>query len=168
MSNPIRIRYTWNRQNVEKLFDSSYTYVFRHSALRYIGWFFIALLQFGVVATLKQGSIGMLMFSSIMLVYWYYLRKRMAYRRAMASFESSDFKDQTIEITADEDGLEIRSDGGGEQVSWDEIDGIVGLDDAILLYKDPHTYYIPVGGFETIDDKSRFKTLAKRHRRLRA
>jgi hypothetical protein len=168
MSDPIHIRYTWNRQNVEKLFDSSYTYVFRHSVRRYIGWFFIALLQFGVVATLKQGSIGMLMFSSIMLLYWYYVRKRLAHRRTMASFEASAFKDQTIEITADEEGLEIRSDGGGEQVSWEEIDGIVGLDDAILLYKDPHTYYIPVSGFASIDAKSRFKTLAKQHGKLRA
>jgi hypothetical protein len=166
MSDPIRIRYVWNRENIDRLFDASYKYVFTHSSLRYIGWFFIALLQFGVVATLKQNSIGLLLFSSIMLVYWYSIRKVMAKKRAIASFETSPFKDQTIEITVDDDGFEIRSNGGGEQWSWDEIDRVIGLEDDILLYKDPHSHYIPSGGFASIDDKSRFKTVAKQHGKL--
>jgi hypothetical protein len=166
MSDPVRIRYVWNEENIEKLFASSYQYVFTHSARRYVGWLFIALLQFGVVAALKQNAVGLLMFSSIMLVYWYYGKKIIAHRRAIASFEASPFKDQEIRIDADEDGLEIHSHEGGAQWAWDEIDSVVGLGDDILLYKAPHSHYVPSGGFTSIEAKSQFKSLAKKHGKL--
>ncbi len=168
MSDPIRITYDWSRENVEKLFDSSYKYLFNHSSRRYIGWFFIALLQFGVVAALKKGSVGLLMFSTIILIYWYYGKRLIARRRAIASWQASLFRDKTITILADDDGLEIRSDAGDVQWSWDEIDEVVGIDGDVLVYRAPHFHYIPEGAFGSIEDKSRFKSLAKAQGKLAA
>ena len=167
MSDSIRIRYVWNRENVEKLFESSYRYLFEHSVRRYIGWFFIALLQFGIVAMYKKGAPGLMLFASLALIYWYGLRKWLARRRALRSWEHSPWRDQAIRIIADEDGLEIHSPNSGEQWSWEEIDGVVPLGEDILLLREPHLHYIPASGFGSIEARSAFKSLAKRYGKLR-
>ena len=46
---PIEITYSWDRENFEKAFTKSYTHQFKNSARRYVGWFFVALAQFGVI-----------------------------------------------------------------------------------------------------------------------
>jgi len=167
MSKPIQISYIWNKENVEKLFDASYRYQFNHSAKRYIGWLFIALLQFGVVAALKKGSIAVLIFASIVLLYWYYGKKLIARRRARRSFEYSSFRDKTIHIEVDDKGFEIKSNEGRTQWRWDEVDEVISLGDDIMLYKYPNFHYIPSKGFISIEEKSHFKTLAKAHGKLR-
>jgi hypothetical protein len=166
MSNPIAIQYVWNRKNVEKLFDSSYKYEFNHSAKRYIGWLFIALMQFGVVFALKKGAFELLLFSTIVLFYWYYGKKIIARRRAEKSFEKSTFRDKTIHMEVDENGFVIKSHEGRTQWSWDEVDEIVPLDDDIMIYKYPYFHYIPSNGFSSIEDKSNFKKMAKEHHKI--
>jgi len=167
MSEPIRIRYRWDRENVEKLFETSYRYLFEHSARRYIGWFFIALLQFGIVAMYKKGAPGLMLFASLALLYWYIGRKGLARRRALRSWEDSPFRDREITILADEEGLEIDSQSGGARWSWDEIDGVVPLGEDLLLLHHPHLHYIPASGFESVEARSAFKSLAREHGRLR-
>jgi len=167
MSEPIRIEYVWNRENVARLFEASYRYLFDHSVRRYIGWFFIALLQFGLVAMFKKQAPGLMMFASLALIYWYLGRKWLARRRAMRSWEASPFRDQTVRIEADDEGLEIHSEVGAEQWSWDEIDAVVGLGEDVLLLRAPHLHYIPASGFGSMEARSAFKTLAKRHGKLR-
>jgi len=166
MSKPIRMEYVWNRENVEKLFETSYRYMFEHSARRYIGWFFIALLQFGIVAMYKKGAPGLMMFASLALIYWYGLRKWLARRRALRSWERSPWRDQTIRILADDEGLEIHRETGGEQWSWDEIDGVVPLGEDILLLREPHLHYIPASAFQSIEARSAFKALARQYGKL--
>ncbi len=161
MSSPVMIRYRWSRENVEKLFDASYRYQFTHSSRRYIGWFFIVVLQFAVVAALKKGAIGLLLFTTLVLLYWYYGKKLIARRRALRSFESSPLKEEMIKIAADENGLTIGSGEGDQHWRWEEIDMVTSLEDAVVIYKAPHAHYIPAGGFTSIEEKSRFKSLAR-------
>ena len=167
MSKAIEIVYRWDRRNFEKLFEASYKYLFTHSAKRYIGWFFVALLQFGVVAALKQGSVALLIFASVMLLYWYYGKKAIAAMRARKSFERSSFKDKTIRIIVNEKGFEIMGNDGKVFWSWDDIDEVIVLDEDMLLYRDPNFYYLPSSGFATIEERSRFKKLAKKYHKLK-
>ena len=164
MSSPIEIKYRWDRENLERVFDSSYRYQFENSSKRYIGWFFIALMQFGVVAALKGGSFGLLLFSTIVLLYWYYIKKILAKRRAIVSFESSEFRDRTIEMSVDSDGILIKP---YTKLKWDEIDEIRAVGDDIMLYKYPNFHYIPLSAFDSIEELSRFKALAREKGRLR-
>jgi len=166
-SKPVVIRYRWDRNNVEKLFDALYEYQFNHSTRRYIGWLFIALLQFGVVAALKKGSAALLIFASVMLLYWYYGKKIIARRRALHSYEVSDLKDEMIHIEADEEGLVIESGESHTLWSWDEIEAVASLEDAVILYQTPHAHYIPASAFDSLESKSRFKSYAKRKGKLR-
>jgi len=166
MSNLINISYRWNKENVKRLFEASYKYQFEHSAKRYIGWLFIALMQFGVVFALKKGAFELLLFSTIMLFYWYYGKKMIAERRAKKSFENSTFKDKVIHIEVNDKGFVMKENEREIEWTWDEVDEIVPLSDDIMIYKYPYFHYIPLNGFSSIEDKSRFKKMAKVHHKI--
>ena len=166
MSKPIKISYIWNRENIDKLFEASYKYQFNNSAKRFIGWFFIALLQYGVVIALKKDAYAILLFSTIMLFYWYYGKKFIAKKRAYKSFESSEFKDKKIEMSISKDGFTLLFPNS-EKWSWSEVQEVIVLGDDIMLYKHPNFHYIPSNGFESVEEKSRFKSLVKKYGRLR-
>ena len=160
MSKNIEIVYIWDKNNIEKLFNASYKYLFENSYKRYIGWLFIALLQFGVVVAFKNGTFGLLLFSTIVLIYWYYGKKYIAKKRAVNFFEKSPFKDKKIKISANKSGLKIDSINSNFW-KWEDIDKVVSINDDILLYKEPNFHYIPSSAFKSIDDKTHFKKLAK-------
>ncbi len=162
----IKIRYIWDKRNIEKLFDASYKYQFEHSQRRYVGWFFIALLQYGIVVALKKEVFVILLFSSIMLFYWYYGKKWISKRRARKSFEKSEFKDKEIKLTVDKDGFELITPIK-EHWSWSDIDEVISLGDDIMIYKYPNFHYIPASGFGSLEQKSSFKTIAKKEGKLK-
>jgi len=169
MSKPIKISYIWNRENIDKLFEASYKYQFNNSAKRYIGWLFIAIMQFGVVFALKKGAFELLLFSTIMIIYWYYGKKIIAKRRAKRSFEESPFRDKKIEMSIGNDGFnlapfESKDSSQNTHWSWDEIDEIINLEDDIMIYKYPHFHYIPNNGFQSAKEKRKFKSLAKKYK----
>ncbi len=163
MFRPIEIKYRWDRDNLERVFDSSYRYEFENSHKRYIGWLFIAIMQFGVVSALKYGSFGLLLFSTIVLIYWYYGKKVIAKRRAIMSFESSEFRDRVIEMTIGDSGILIKPH---TKLEWSEIDEIKAIGDDIMLYKHPNFHYIPSIAFSSIDDKNSFKSITREKGKL--
>jgi hypothetical protein len=169
MSKPIKISYIWNKQNIDNLFEASYKYQFNNSAKRFIGWLFIALLQYGIVLALKKDAFAILLFSTIMLFYWYYGKKWIAKRRADKSFENSPFKGKKIEMSIGTNGFNLVSSDSKnhEHWSWDEVQEVIVLGDDIMLYKHPNFHYIPANGFESIEEKSRFKSMVKKYGRLR-
>ena len=161
-SNKIKISYKWDRENLEKSFEKSYAYHYKNSMRRYIGWLFIAMAQFGVVFALKGNHIGLLLFSTILIIYWYLLKKWLVKRRVMRDFENSPYKDKVIEMYIDESGIMQE----GKLVPWESINGIVVADDAFMIYQKGKEYYIPSESFEDFEQKSQFKTIAKEKGKL--
>jgi len=159
---PIEISYTWDKENFEKAFSKSYTHQFKNSARRYVGWFFVALAQFGVVAAFKGGSIGLLMLATILILYWYVVKKWLVHQRAMKAYENSALKNSQIKLQITQEG--IKQDD--TFVSWEELKGLVPVEDDILLYYRDKAFYIPSNAFQSIEDKSALKSLAKEKGRL--
>jgi len=108
---------------------------------RFIGWLFIALMQYGVVVALKKEVFAILLFSTIMLFYWYYGKKWIAKRRAEKSFEKSKFKDKEIKMSIDKEGFTLLQPNQ-EKWLWDEVQEVIVLGDDMMLYKYPHFHYI--------------------------
>jgi len=160
--NPINLSYTWDRENFEKAFARSYTHQFKNSARRYIGWFFVALAQFGVVAAFKGGSIGLLMLATILILYWYVVKKWLIHQRAVKAYENSPLKNSQIKLQVTEEG--VRQDD--TFIPWEAIQGLVPIEDDILLYYKEKAFYIPSNAFSSIEEKSALKSLAKEKGRL--
>ena len=159
---PIEITYIWDKENFEKAFTKSYTHQFKNSARRYVGWFFVALAQFGVVAAFKGGSIGLLMLATILILYWYVLKKWLVHQRAIKAYENSPLKNSQIRLYITEDGLKQES----ALILWQDIQGLVPIEDDILLYYKESAFYIPSNAFKSIEEKSTLKSLAKEKGRL--
>ncbi|RUM67765.1 MAG: hypothetical protein DSZ06_00505 [Sulfurospirillum sp.] len=161
-SNKIKISYKWDRENLEKSFEKSYTYHYKNSMRRYVGWLFIAMAQFGVVFALKGNHIGLLLFSTILIIYWYLIKKWLVKRRVVRDFENSPYKDKAIEMYVDDSGIMQE----GELIPWESINGIVVADDAFMIYQKGKEYYLPPKSFEDFEQKSQFKSIAKEKGKL--
>jgi hypothetical protein len=153
----MEISYCWDRENFAKSFENAYTYHYKNSPRRYIGWLFLAMAQFGVVAALKKGQIGLLMLSTILILYWYVGKKWLVKKRAMASFEKSPLKDKMITLKVSEEGIEQ----DGTLVPWDQIEGVVEAGDDLMLYLSGKSHYLPGNGFDSLESKSLLKSIAK-------
>ena len=160
--NPVNISYTWDRENFEKAFSRSYTHQFKNSARRYVGWFFVALAQFGVVAAFKGGSIGLLMLATILILYWYVIKKWLVHQRAVKAYENSPLKNSQIKLQITQEG--VKQDH--IFIPWQDIQGLVPIEDDILLYYKEKAFYIPSNAFASIEEKSALKSLAKEKGRL--
>jgi len=160
--NPINISYTWDRENFEKAFSRSYTHQFKNSARRYVGWFFVALAQFGVVAAFKGGSIGLLMLATILILYWYVIKKWLVRQRVVRAYENSPLKNSQIKLQITQEGV-IQDN---TFIPWQDIQGLVPIEDDILFYYKQNAFYIPSNAFNSIEEKSTLKSLAKEKGRL--
>jgi len=162
ISKPIKISFVWDRENLLKAFESAYRYHYTHSARRYIGWLFVALAQFGVVAALKKGAFGLLLFSTILLLYWYVVKKALLKQRALKAFAHSPLKDRRISFEVSEAGIMQE----GVMTPWERIEGVVPSGEGVMLYQEGREYYIPAGAFGGVEAMSRFKSLAREKGKL--
>jgi len=160
--NPMNISYTWDKENFEKAFTKSYTHQFKNSARRYVGWFFVAMAQFGVVAAFKGGSIGLLLLSTVLILYWYVIKKWLVHQRAIKAYENSALKNSQIKLQITQEGVTQED----TFIPWEEIQGLVPIEDDILFYYKKNAFYIPSSAFKSIEEKSALKSLAKEKGRL--
>ena len=158
----MNLSYLWDRENFEKAFSRSYTHQYKNSARRYVGWFFIALAQFGVVAAFKGGAIGLLLLSTVLIHYWYGIKKWMVHQRAVKAYENSALKNAQIKLQITEEGVKQND----VFIPWQDIQGLVPIEDDILLYYKENAFYIPSNAFHSIEEKSALKSLAKAKGRL--
>ena len=159
MSKVVKLDFIWDEEVAKKSFDELYKYEFNHSAKKYIGWIFIALLQFGVVGAFKKGDASLLIFSTVVLAYWYIFKKMIAKRLFLKRFENDPLKDKEIILKADEKGLHFKNQNIFWK--WDEIESLEDVKNGLLLIKYPNHYFIPLNAFKSFEDKNDFKMLYK-------
>ena len=159
MSKEVKLEFTWSKEVATKSFNELYRYEFNHSLKKYIGWLFVAILQFGVVATLKKGDVSLLIFSTVILSYWYIFKKMIAKRLFLKRFENDPLKDKKISIIADKNGLHFKN----QNISWEwsDIESVEDVKNGLLLIKHPNHYFIPLNAFKSFEDKNDFKMMFK-------
>ena len=158
MFEPIYIEYTWTKELFLKAGKSAYDYELKNSPKRFLGWIFIAMAQFGVVMAMKKGAGGLLIISTIFLIYWYLLRWPIRKIIIKKSFDKSPLANHNFKITIKEDGLYFDNN----KISWDEILKIVSVENGFLLYLNSDYLYFPYSAFKNIEEKNRFKEEAKK------
>lgn len=156
-SKPILINYTWSQEVFVSASQATYEFELKHSPKRFLGWFFIGLSQFGVVAALKKDAYGLLLISSILVIYWYVLRWPIRRFMIIRSFKSSPSKNHTFKITATEEGIQVDS----TMVSWKDITEVISLEKAYLLYYGTSFLFIPKSAFANDKESDRFSNLVK-------
>ena len=128
MSNTIE--YIYDSEHVVDSNKEFFDYEMRHTKNRYIGWFFVALTQFAIVAALKYHSFSLLIFSTFALVYWYYLRWQIKKFFLIRGFKDSPLKDTTICVSFDKKALHVNE----SEISLESINKVKETEVGFLVY----------------------------------
>ena len=153
MSERIQIKYIWDEKLALEASKSAYDYELKNSQKRFLGWLFIALTQFGVVLAMKQGTMGLLLLSTVLLLYWYMARWPIRKYFIKKSFNKSPLANSNFNILLQQDGLYINDN----LIDWKNISEIVSSEKGFLLYLGSDFIYIPYSSFNSLEEKSNFK-----------
>jgi hypothetical protein len=157
MSKKIYLEYLWDRETFLQASKAIYDFHMRHSPKRFLGWFFIALTQFGVVGALKKDVYGLLIVSTLLVIYWYALRWPMRRSILLRGFMHSEIKDHKFRIEIDEESLKI----DGSVIEWREVLELISLCDGYLLYKGDTFLFLPKKAFVSAKDREAFVEIVK-------
>ena len=129
----------------------AYRHNLKHSPKRFLGWLFIAMLQFGVVATIRNHTIGLLLISTILLIYWYGLRWKI--RELMLK---RLFKESKIDISFNQEGIVLN----GNKIEWSRFrDAIITEKGYLLEIDNKASIYIPKRVFDSDSSRESFYSL---------
>jgi hypothetical protein len=154
----ITIKYKWDEDMAVNSSADIYDYELQNSKKKYIGWFFVALVQFSVVGALKHQVYGLLIISTFLILYWYGLRWPIRKYFIKKTFSKSSLANSTIELQAQKDGI-YKDDE--LQISYDNIEDVIKLDNAVLIYHHAQTLYFPNSAFSSSDKINKFINLVK-------
>ncbi len=157
MSKNIELSYIWDRDTYLKASKLAYDYELKRSNKKYIGWLFIALTQFGVVAAMQKGSIGLLLISTILVLYWYYLRWPLRERFIKKSFKKLPNADMRYVIKILNDNFYIND----KEIEWEKISEVLALEDGVFVYLGNDSIFVPNSAFKKIEDRNDFLTILK-------
>ena len=162
MFKSIELTLSWNQDEALKASKLFYDYDMRHSLKRYIGWFFIALMQFGIVAALKYNAYGLLLISSFLVFYWYYGRWWLRSRLIKKYYQKTGLQDSTLYIRCEESGITIQN----SFIPWEDIFNVIDTKSALLVQSKEEPLYIPYSAFGDIDDLQKCLYLLKQKGKL--
>ena len=155
----INFNYKWDKPTYLTAAKVAYDYEYKNSKKRYIGFFFIALTQFGVVAFFKKGAPGLLFISTFLVLYWYLLRWKLREVSIKKTFDKLPNANMQYSVTTDNNGITINS----QIVEWSNVTKVVSLSDGALIYTKDNFFFFPANAFKSLEDKNSFSKLAKEH-----
>ncbi len=108
--------------------------------------------QFGVVSLLQTKQSGLLFLSSILLIYWYFLRERIRKKIYEKSFRDG----QEFTLIVDESAIEIN----GVKLNWDDISSVIEFKDGFILQYQRESLFIPNKAFK-LEEREKFLSLLR-------
>jgi len=132
----------------------TYRYELNKSPKRFLGFIFIAMSQFGVVALLQKGQSGLLLLSSLLLIYWYFLRERIRKKLYERSFKEN----QEFKLIVSRDRMDIN----GFKLDWSDILEAIEFKYGFILYYQNRYLYIPNSAFNK-KEREEFISILKGH-----
>ena len=155
----ITIKYKWDEDLAVNSSADIYDYELQNSKKRYIGWFFVALVQFSLVGAMKHQKFGLLFVSTFLIIYWYVFRWSIRKYFIKKTFRKSALANTDIELEARKDGI---YNGDERQISHQDIIGTVKLENAVLVYHSAGTLYFPNSAFSSEDKINKFINLVNK------
>jgi len=156
MFKPIEVNFKWNKELALTTSKLYYDYDMRHSNKRYLGWFFVALVQFGIVGALKHDSYGLLYLSTFLVGYWYYGRWYMRKRMLLRFYDKNVSKNVDVHFSIDAEGLH----GNNEVILWDDIIKIIQLQEGVLVQSTVNALFFEKNAFKNVQERRRFIQMA--------
>jgi len=151
------LRLKWDEATFLEGAKIAYDYDMRHGWRRYAGWFSIALVQFGVVGAIRYGHNGLLLLSTLLVLYWYFLRWPVRQKALRRFFRSSGYAQKELSIEPEEEGLRI----DGTPVLWREFRRVIASKEGYLLDMGDAFLYLPRRVFADSGSRNAFVALLR-------
>jgi hypothetical protein len=152
MSKPIEIKSFYSKELAIKASKLFYDWDMKNSTKKYIGWFFIAIMQFGVVGAVKHNSFGILFLSTFLVIYWYYGRWYLRKAIIEKYYDKSNFTDQEISFKLDKKGIYYNN----ELLVWEDMIKVINVDDGVLLQTSTNTLFFEKESFKSKEQMQNF------------
>ena len=162
MSKPIEINFVYTKELAIKASKLFYDYDMKNSSKRYIGWLFVALMQFGVVGALKHDSFGLLFVSTFLVIYWYYIRWYVRKGMIVKFYDKSNINNRDVLFILDKSGLHYEE----EVIAWDNVVKVIKFDDGALVQTDSNSLFFHRDFFCSFDDMQSFLSQMKEHGKI--
>ncbi len=157
MFKPIEIKFTWSKELAIKASKLYYDYDMRNSRKRYVGWLFVAFVQFGIVGALKHNSYGMLYLSTFLVAYWYYIRWYMRKSMIVKFYNNSNIDNNEVTFTLKDDGLHHDD----KIIDFENISKVIQFDDGVLLQTTSNTLFFEKTAFNSVKEMKKFISIMK-------
>jgi hypothetical protein len=159
---PVKIHFIWSKELAVKASKLYYDWDMKNSSKRYIGWLFIALVQFTIVGALKHHAFGLLYLSTFLVIYWYYIRWYIRKRMITKYYDRSKLDREDVHFTLSDEGLYYET----ELIDWDHIFRVVNFADGILIQTLNHTLFFEKSAFGSYDEIQRFLAMMKKRKKI--
>jgi len=162
MSKNIEIKFTYTKELAIKASKLFYDWDMKNSSKRYIGWLFIAMMQFGVVGALKHDSFGILFISTFLVIYWYYGRWYVRKGMIEKFYDKTNNDAKDAYFILKDDGLHY----GDILIDWDKIVKVIKFDDGVLIQSLDSTLFFQKDAFKSYDDMQEFISIMREKEKL--
>ncbi|WP_457596394.1 YcxB family protein [Hydrogenimonas sp.] len=137
----------------------AYDYDMGRGWRRYLGWAFVALVQFGVVGALLHGSFGLLFISTLLVLYWYFLRWPMRKAALKRYFRRHPYAGRRLRFVVSDGGLCVDD----RCVPWENFQRLIASPKGYLLDMGEAFLYLPKRAFNSDEAKAAFFEAFKTH-----
>jgi hypothetical protein len=162
MSKEVEIKFRWTKELAIEASKKYYDYDMRHSNKRYVGWFFVALIQFAIVGAFKHDVYGLLYLATFLVAYWYYGRWYLRKKMLEKFYDKQNIDATQAHFTLKEDGLH----SGDNLISWNQIDRVIKFEEGALLQIKGNTLFFKRDAFESFEDLQTFYEMMKNEGKL--
>jgi hypothetical protein len=150
MSKEIKINFNYTKELALKASKLFYDYDMKNSSKRYVGWLFIAMMQFGVVGALKHNSFGILFISTFLVIYWYYVRWYVRKGLILKYYNKSGLNGRDVTFVLRDNELYF------DDQKIEDIKEVIKLEDGILLQTLTNTLFFDRDSFSKYEDMNEF------------
>jgi len=157
MSKEIEIKFKWTKELAIEASKRYYDYDMRHSNKRYIGWFFVALIQFALVGAFKHDTYGLLYLTTFLVLYWYYGRWYLRKIMIEKFYDKQNIDATQAHFILKEDGLH----SGEHLINWDQINRVIKVEEGVLLQIKGNTLFFKRDAFQSYEDLQSFYEMMK-------
>jgi hypothetical protein len=153
----VKISFLWDYETFLKANEEIFNYEIKLGKRKYIGWFIIALLQFGVVAVFKKDNAALLIFSTILLVYWYVLKWQIVKLSLKKVFSKDPFANKIVTLFIDKNNFILNE----KSFPLSSIKKPVKLKSGYYFTIENKSFYLPYKVFKSSEEKNKFISFFK-------
>ncbi len=156
----ITLEFPWNKDTYVKAGEIAYKYKMNYSYKKYVGYFFLAMLLYGILVSVGSQKYLILYLGTLLSIYWFYIKGMLQKSRLKKQFEKENFGNFTMKFSINKTGIKIN----GNFVPWSHISLVIAHPQGFLLERKEGYPYLPATAFKSEEDVLKFIEIVEQNK----